>query len=48
MGFILRYTRTYSNQMTFATIRGAGHTSQETKPDEGFAMFARWISNKPL
>ncbi|KAL1368415.1 hypothetical protein AAHE18_02G119800 [Arachis hypogaea] len=42
------YTRTYSNQMTFATIRGAGHTSQETKPDEGFAMFARWISNKPL
>ncbi|MED6112903.1 hypothetical protein PIB30_066027 [Stylosanthes scabra] len=42
------YTRTYSNQMTFATIRGAGHTAPETKPEEGFVMFVRWISNKPL
>ncbi|KAL1368533.1 hypothetical protein AAHE18_02G128300 [Arachis hypogaea] len=42
------YTRTYSNQMTFATIRGGSHTAPDTKPDESFAMFLRWISNKPL
>ncbi|KAL1368531.1 hypothetical protein AAHE18_02G128300 [Arachis hypogaea] len=44
----IRYTRTYSNQMTFATIRGGSHTAPDTKPDESFAMFLRWISNKPL
>ncbi|CAN7078403.1 unnamed protein product [Brassica oleracea var. botrytis] len=41
------YTRTYSNKMTFSTIKGSGHTA-EYKPNETFIMFQRWISSQPL
>ncbi|KAK7283237.1 hypothetical protein RIF29_12629 [Crotalaria pallida] len=47
-GQVAGYTRTYSNRMTFATVKGGGHTAPEDKPAECFAMFSRWISNKPL
>ncbi|XP_073225617.1 putative serine carboxypeptidase-like 52 [Cicer arietinum] len=42
------YTRTYSNQMTFATVKGSGHTAPEYTPEQCFLMFTRWISYLPL
>ncbi|KFK44961.1 hypothetical protein AALP_AA1G326100 [Arabis alpina] len=44
---VMGYTRTYANNMTFATIKGGGHTV-EYKPEESFMMFQRWIRGKPL
>ncbi|XP_010472296.1 PREDICTED: serine carboxypeptidase-like 11 isoform X1 [Camelina sativa] len=44
---IAGYTRTYSNKMTFATVKGGGHTV-ENKPNESFIMFQRWINGQPL
>lgn len=47
-GQVAGYTRSYANNMTFATVKGGGHTAPEYKPRECFAMFNRWISNKLL
>ncbi|KAL5725448.1 sinapoylglucose--choline O-sinapoyltransferase [Ranunculus cassubicifolius] len=45
---IAGYTRTFSNGMTYATVKGAGHTAPEYMPKECMAMFTRWISHNPL
>ncbi|KAJ1288439.1 hypothetical protein BS78_02G088900 [Paspalum vaginatum] len=42
------FTISYSNNMTFATIKGGGHTAPEFEPERCFAMFSRWIVNRPL
>ncbi|XP_023642756.1 serine carboxypeptidase-like 16 isoform X3 [Capsella rubella] len=41
------YTTTYANKMTFATVKGGGHTL-EYKPEESSILFKRWISGQPL
>ncbi|XP_021889599.1 serine carboxypeptidase-like 17 [Carica papaya] len=46
-GQVAGYTRTYSNKMTFATIKGGGHTTM-FRPEESSVMFKRWISGEPL
>ncbi|KAJ0458171.1 putative peptidase S10, serine carboxypeptidase, alpha/Beta hydrolase [Helianthus annuus] len=40
-GQIAGYTESYSNKMTFVTVKGGGHTAPEYKPRESVAMFKR-------
>ncbi|KAI3842726.1 hypothetical protein MKW98_015393 [Papaver atlanticum] len=47
-GQIAGYTRAYSNGLTYASVKGAGHDATGYNPDECYAMFERWISHKPL
>nr|GEY44574.1 serine carboxypeptidase-like 13 isoform X1 [Tanacetum cinerariifolium] len=47
-GQIAGYTESYCNKMTYATVKGAGHTAPTKKPEECLAMFKRWISYQPL
>ncbi|PNT63830.1 hypothetical protein BRADI_4g21591v3 [Brachypodium distachyon] len=42
------FTITYANNMTFATLKGGGHTAPEYQPERCLAMFRRWISTEPL
>ncbi|KAM3199954.1 serine carboxypeptidase-like 13 [Capsicum annuum] len=47
-GQVAGYTRSFSNHMTYATIKGGGHTAAEYKREECFHMFKRWIDQQPL
>ncbi|KAL7206335.1 hypothetical protein ACSBR2_019113 [Camellia fascicularis] len=46
-GFTERYTNNLYS-LTFATVKGAGHTAPEYMPKDCFAMISRWFSNFPL
>ncbi|KAL3574313.1 hypothetical protein D5086_024926 [Populus alba] len=47
-GQVAGYTRTYSSQLTFATVKGGGHTAPAYRPAECVAMFGRWIIQEHL
>ncbi|KAJ1288440.1 hypothetical protein BS78_02G089000 [Paspalum vaginatum] len=42
------FTISYSNNMTYATVKGGGHTAPEYEPERCFALFSRWILNRAL
>lgn len=42
------FSISYSNNLTFTTVKGGGHTAPEYQPERCLAMFTRWISNKPI
>ncbi|PNT61187.1 hypothetical protein BRADI_5g11610v3 [Brachypodium distachyon] len=47
-GQVAGFTRSFSSNLTYATVKGAGHTAPEYKSKDCLAMFARWISGEPL
>ncbi|XBI33795.1 hypothetical protein VPH35_119708 [Triticum aestivum] len=47
-GQVAGFTRSYSTNLTYATVKGAGHTAPEYKPKECLVMFAKWLSGDPL
>ncbi|CAA7393786.1 unnamed protein product [Spirodela intermedia] len=47
-GQVAGYTRAYANNLTFATVKGAGHVVTEYKRKETWAMFERWIAGQAL
>ncbi|XP_059447639.1 serine carboxypeptidase-like 7 [Corylus avellana] len=50
-GQVAGYTIKYTNdgyRLTYATIKGAGHSPQEYKRKECYDMFCRWIHYYPL
>uniref|UniRef100_A0A0E0P7B8 Serine carboxypeptidase 1 n=1 Tax=Oryza rufipogon TaxID=4529 RepID=A0A0E0P7B8_ORYRU len=47
-GQVAGYTQGYEHNLTFLTIKGAGHTVPEYKPKETLAFYSHWLSGKKI
>ncbi|KAG8083286.1 hypothetical protein GUJ93_ZPchr0015g6922 [Zizania palustris] len=45
---IAGYTQGYEHNLTFITIKGAGHTVPEYKPKETLAFYSHWLSGEKI
>ncbi|XP_028550329.1 serine carboxypeptidase-like 11 [Dendrobium catenatum] len=48
VGQVAGYTMLFSNNLTFATVKGGSHTAPDNRPLQCFVMFESWISHNVL